>query len=285
MVRAYRPDSLTHALDIMSNNRTTVLAGGTDLMVKRRRWGTMAPLFELPVIFVSHLRELHGIEEVGDVLKIGASSTYRQLLASSLVPEHWKTVFSQIASPAIRNCGTIGGNICNASPAGDALPLLLALDASVLLQRADGMRECTLADFMRGPGETVIRHDELLCEIRVPVRRYDVFYYRKVGARRANSCAKVSFTGFAALRGGKISDIRISFGAVAPTIVRSKETETLLTGKDVEEIPEMVSEIEAQYSTLLKPIDDLRCGKEYRFQVSLNLLHHFLENALFADRE
>jgi len=285
MVRAYRPDSLTHALDIMSKNRTTVLAGGTDLMVKRRRWGTMAPLFELPVIFVSHLGELRGIEEDGGVLKIGASCTYSQLLASSLVPDHWKTVFSQIASPAIRNRGTIGGNICNASPAGDTLPLLFALDASVLLRRADGTRECPLADFMCGPGETVMRHDELLCEIHVPVRRFDVFYYRKVGARRANSCAKVSFTGFADVSCGKISDVRISFGAVAPTIVRSKETETILTGKDGKEISEMVSGAEEQFSAILKPIDDLRCSREYRFQVSLNLLRHFLENTLFADSE
>jgi len=285
MVRAYRPENLTHALEIISKNRTTVLAGGTDLMVKRHRWGKMAPLFEFPVTFISHLRELHSIEMDGGVLKIGAACTYSQLLAHSLVPDQWKIVFSQIASPAIRNRGTIGGNICNASPAGDALPLLYALDASVLTRNIDGMRECAISDFMRGPGETVIRHDELLCEISVPVQRFDRFYYRKVGSRRANSCTKVSFTGFAGLGGGKISDIRISFGAVAPTIVRSKEIEELLFGKDRGAIQKIGSEIETRFSRVLQPIDDLRCSRVYRLQVSLNLLRHFLENVLFAEAD
>jgi CO/xanthine dehydrogenase FAD-binding subunit len=262
MVRAYRPKNLTHALEIISKNRTTVLAGGTDLMVKRRRWGKMAPLFEHSVTFISHLKELHSIEMNGNVVKIGAACTYSQLLAHSLVPEQWKTVFSQIASPAIRNRGTIGGNICNASPAGDALPLLYALDASVLIRKADGMRECAISDFMLGPGETVMGHNELLCEIIVPVKKFERFYYRKVGSRRANSCAKVSFIAFAALSGGKISDIRISFGAVAPMIVRSRENEKTLFGKDRRGIQNMVADVETRFSRVLQPIDDLRCSRE-----------------------
>lgn len=282
MVRVFRPKSVKHALEIMSENQVIPLAGGTDLMVQRRAWSGLPPRFELPVLFIDHLEELQLLRKEEDQLRIGAGCTFSSLLEHEAVPREFKIVITQIACPQIRNKGTIGGNICNASPAGDTLPLLYALDAELVLVRKNDRRTLPIEEFLTGPGQTVLEQDELLKEIIIPICSFNTFFYRKVGTRRANSCSKLSFTGCAQVDGNKITDIRMSFGAVAPTIVRSREIEARLKRKTGKELKKLIPEIIDLCAELIKPIEDQRCTIHYRKTISLKLLHYFLGEVIMA---
>ena len=125
MAGTFQPINLKDALEFLHSQNSLVLAGGTDFMLKRARMTRE----DRPVLCVGHLEELHQIKISGQELRIGAACTLTQLLQSPLLPEYLKRPIAGMASPAIRNIATIGGNICNASPAGDALPMLYALDA------------------------------------------------------------------------------------------------------------------------------------------------------------
>ena len=279
-VYAYRPKNLRKALEIMDRSRVIPFAGGTDLMVSRKSWSGLTPHFEKPVLFIGHLEELKGVKSDKGHLKVGTACTFSSLIESDTVPFSFKVVISQIASPAIRNRATIGGNVCNASPAGDSLPLLYALSASVVLCKKDAQRSLSIDDFISGSGKTVLSENELVKEIIVPSKKFNLFFYRKVGLRRVNSCSKLSFIGFAQFENGIITDVRIAFGSVAPTIIRSRDIETRMIGKTGREIENIMPEISSLYSSLLQPIDDQRCNKKYRRAISLKLLHHFLQNEL-----
>jgi CO/xanthine dehydrogenase FAD-binding subunit len=284
MVKAYRPLSLQEAVTIRGENRVVPLAGGTDLMVDRKRWSGLAPAFSLPVLFIGHLRELMKVAETADSIVFGSACTFSSLLANTMTPETLKTAVAQIASPAVRNRGTIGGNICNASPAGDTLPILYSLNAKVVLTGSLRSSVLPIEKLIKGPGETALRDDQLLTEVFVPKQSFNIFFYRKIGPRKVNSCAKLSFTGMANVAGGRIADIRIAFGSVAPTVVRSGEIEGSLLGKSKKEVFDMKSSIIDSYTALLSPIDDQRCTMKYRKTVSLRLLDHFLTSVLFAKR-
>lgn len=276
MVRAYRPKNLGEALKIRGETRAIPMAGGTDLMVHRKRWPGLAPLFERPLLFIDRLREIATVGSDAENVRIGACCRLSSLFENGEVPGILKTAISQMASPAIRNRATIGGNICNASPAGDTLPILYALDSSVVLESSNGSRTLPIDRFITGPGETALRHDELLKEILIPKGEFNTVSYRKVGTRAASSCAKLSFVGLAQRREKTVEDIRICFGAVAPTVVRSRPIEERLKGKNTGEIETMISEIRGLYSSLIQPIDDQRSNAYYRKTISLRLLDHFL---------
>ncbi|MCK4329190.1 FAD binding domain-containing protein [candidate division WOR-3 bacterium] len=276
MVSAYRPENLKEALLRRKEFRVIPFAGGTDLMVKGRRWSGLAPHFKLPVLFIGHLGELKNVELEQNCLRIGSCCTLSYLLENENMPQAIKIALWMFASPAIRNIGTIGGNICNASPAGDTLPVLYAVNASVVLKNMNGIREVPIEQFIKGVGKTVLQDDELLKEIIIPIKSFDIIYYRKIGTRKANALSKISFLGLAKMKNGLIEDIRISFGAVAPTVVGSREIEDRLKGKTKKDIKQIIPEICSQYSTLLKPIDDQRSNAYYRKTVSLRLLKHFL---------
>ncbi len=276
MVRTYRPQSFREALEIKKGGPVITFAGGTDLMVKRKRSTGLSSHFEEPVIFITHLEEIKGVSLDGGNIRIGAACSFAFLIQNEAVPLILKTAVSRIASPAVRNMGTIGGNICNASPAGDTLPVLYALDASVVLKSMDQERALKISEFITAPGETVLREDELLKEIVIPKKPFGVNFYRKVGTGMTNTISKITFTGIAETQSGRVKDIRITFGAVAPTVVRSRANEERLIGHSGKEIEKMIPEISSLYSTLINPINDQRSNAFYRRSVSLRLLGHFL---------
>ena len=277
MEKALRPETLRKALELMTGTAAIPLAGGTDLMVRYKRQGGLVPRFEKPVLFIGHLKDLALIVEGKGCVSIGPCSTYSMLLKESRVPEVLRTCMGNIAAPAIRNRGTIGGNICNASPAGDTIPVLSALGASVVLSRGKGRRIMLVDEFITGPGTTVREEDELLTGVIVPGERFDFSFYRKVGTRRYDSLSKVSFVGLMKREGERVADVRLAFGAVAPTVVRSKETEDMIIGTSLKDIKPIIPDICSRYEKLITPIDDQRSTKKYRKAVSLRLLGHFLE--------
>lgn len=282
MVGAIVPKSKEEALKFLNDRKCIILAGGTDLMVKRKKWSGCLPYFDSDVIFIRHLQKLKNIEIDEKYLSIGAACTLTELEESILIPNFFKEVILSMASPAIRNVATIGGNICNASPAGDILPLLYALDCILIVESLSFKREIELKDFISGPGVKNIKADELLVEIRIPANDFTSIYYKKVGTRKSVAIAKASFIGLYTLEDEKIKDVRIAFGAVGPTTIRSKYLEDRLKGLDKEELENILEDIKEEYFKIIVPIDDLRSTAEYRKGVCLNLMEDFLKN-IFSD--
>lgn len=281
MVNGYRPNSLKEALEIRRSKKVIVFAGGTDLMVKRKNWAGLSPKFEEDVLFIGHLEELRIIKLEKNHLIIGASSRLIEIIECKMVPDYVKNILINMASPAIRNIATIGGNICNASPAADTLPVLYAMNAKLIVKNIDEEREINIEDFIYEPGRNSLKDDELLKEIIIPIDRFNVVFYKKVGTRKANSLSKASFIGLANINNKKIEDIRIAFGAVSKVVVRDKKIEQKLKGLEQITIKNNFINIREMYSNLIKPIDDQRSSKEYRKEVSLKLLEKFLLNEIY----
>ncbi|KUG02462.1 xanthine dehydrogenase, fad binding subunit [hydrocarbon metagenome] len=276
MVKAYRPLSLTEALEIRESGDTVLLAGGSDLMVQNRRGSGIIPDLGGAVVFIAHLPELQGIFVAEDSIKIGAACTLAGLLQEPDMPEYVKAPLAQMASPAIRNTATIGGNICNSSPAGDTLPMLYALEARLLIQSSKHSYMVRVEDFITGPGQNLLQTDEILVQVQIPNRIYDGYYYKKVGARKANAISKLSFFAVSRQEDNRIQELRIALGSVAPTVVRSREAESLLAGLAWGEIAQVLPEVQAYYEDLIQPIDDVRSSQEYRHRVALGLLRNYL---------
>ncbi len=280
MVNAYRPKNLDEALKIRGEKDVIPIAGGTDLMVRYRNISGATPRFEKPVLFVGHLEEIKNIEIEDSFIKIGSSATLTSLLQNKDIPSILKSAVLDMAAPTVRNIGTIGGNICNASPAGDTLPPLYALGSRVILTSAEEVRNIPIDKFIKGPGQTDLRDNELLTEILIPIQNFDREFYKKVGTRKAMALSKLSFVGLAKIDGEKIADIRIAFGAIAPTVVRSREIEQEIIGHNVDEIAKLSDSIVSKYSGLFNPIDDQRSNKFYRNHISMKLLQYFLNEII-----
>ena len=280
MVKVFIPQSLKEALRIRKEEKAIPFAGGTDLMVKRGRLRGLAPYFEKPVLFLHKVKELTGVKFEEGRVRIGALSTLSEILENRDIPLILKYAIAEIASPAIRNLATIGGNICNASPAGDTLPPLYVMNARVVLSNFTSEREMKIMDFIKGPGSTDLKEEELLKEIIIPVEFFNIVFYRKVGTRKANSLSKVSFAGVARLDDGIIKDIRISFGAVAPTPLRAPEIEEEIIGKNKVKIIAKIPDILEKYARIIRPIDDQRSTARYRKTISLKILEYFLKEEI-----
>ena len=269
MAEMRTPQTLEQALATKVQNPGLIpYAGGTDWMVNRRD--------NAPLLFINYIPELRVLRQTEDGLFIGACCTYAQLLESPIIPELLRLSVREVASPAIRNLGTLGGNICNASPAGDTLPALYVLDARVRLASVRGRREILLADFIRGVRKIDLAPDELLEAIILPKADWSGIYYQKVGARSATAISKASFAAAVRLENGLITTIPIAFGSVAVTVVRRPELEARLYGRTPEELRAAKDEILDWYEPYIRPIDDQRSTADYRKAVCLGLLGDFL---------
>ena len=277
MSTAYRPDNLEEALRLRRETKAIPFAGGTDLMVRYKNWTGLSPAFPKDVLFLSHLEEFQFIGRQGETLIVGAGVTFRRIAAFPETPEVLRQAVLSIAAPAIRNIATMAGNVCNASPAGDSICALYALDASVEVRSINTVREVPIMQFITGPGRTVLKADELVTAIRIPLKPANVQVFRKVGTRKANALAKLSFTAVGEIKGKVIDALALSFGAVGPTVVRSTELEKQMAGKSLSELKAMIPSLLDDYGVMIVPIDDQRSTAAYRKQVALNLLESFLE--------
>ena len=253
--------SLGEALAILRDDRRTPIAGATDLYVALT-FGTLEPRRFLDIWSVKELRD---ISMNGTTLVIGALATYTSLIRSRLVADRLPMLVEasrQVGGPQIQNRGTIGGNVANASPAGDSLPVLAAVDAVIVLRSTDGERRVPITKFYTGYRATVMRPDELIVAIEIPPVEGRQ-WFRKVGTRAAQAISKIVVAGVRA------PTPRIAFGSVAATVVRVPQTErSLATGATIEEAAQVLSRE-------ISPIDDLRSTAEYRMRVATNLLRRF----------
>ena len=276
MIKQFVPKTLKEALEILSTNNCYIMSGGTDLMVQKHRSSGLLPTFDKDILYVANLSELDYIKEDKNNIYIGAETRYIEMLESSIIPEVFKEVIREIASPAIRNMATMAGNIANASPAGDTLVPLNLFDASVVLQSKDKKREVLVRDFIQGVRKIDRHQDEMITEIRIPKTELKTSY-TKVGSRKAESITKISFMGGYKVEGGIIKDLRIAFGSVSTKVVRSLEIEKKYTGISANELRARIDDIVNEYDWLVKPITDQRSTKEYRKKVAFNLLRDFLK--------
>jgi len=277
---AFYPQNLNQLLEILSESNGTIYAGGTDLMVEKRRGKALAADLTLPIIHIKDIPELNKIEIKDGYIEIGACSSYSTLLESEIIPQILKDAIITIGGPAVRNFGTIGGNICNASPAADCIPPLAVLDARLLLEskidiKSDiDKREIGLDEFILGRKKVDLKKGEVLTKIIIPENYlYDIIYskFEKVGLRNAMTLSKVSVSILAT----KQKDIHISFGATAPKFVRIVENEKKITKKKVNfEI------FKKLYEPYFSAIDDQRSKKEYRENIAL-ILGYKLYNEAF----
>jgi CO/xanthine dehydrogenase FAD-binding subunit len=263
----FRPRRLRDALAMLRDEEgLTPMAGCTDLYVGLQ-FGTLPARRFLDLW---RLDELRGVEERGDVLRFGALSTYSDLIRSPLVRRRLPMLVEaarEIGGRQIQNRGTIAGNVANASPAGDSLPVLAVAGASVLLKSAAAERRVAFRDFYTGYRVTVRRPDELIVSIEIP-RVHGRQWWRKVGTRRAQAISKVMLAGVRGRRRGG-SDVRLALGSVAPTVRRLTRTEAVLSsGGSIDEARVALMED-------IDPIDDLRSTAEYRRAVSANLIARF----------
>jgi len=255
-----------------------VLAGGTDLMVQVNARLGIDSIGH--VLDIWKLEELRGIERNGSTLAIGALTTYSDLIKSPLVNECFPAladVSREVGAWAIQNRGTLGGNVCNASPAGDTLPLLLAADARFLLGGPRGTRCVPAAEFFTGYRKTALERDELLLHIEVPVLASGLgekLIYRKVGTRRAQSISRTILAARATAKDGRLSGVRVAAGCVAPTPIRCPTVEAAVEGKQLDE--RAVIAAKAALDVDIHPISDVRGSVEYRRLASANVLERML---------
>lgn len=277
-VAAYRFDRLDQTLSQMNKEDCTIIAGGTDVMVLHKSRRGVPPQFAKPIVFIDHLSELKQVYCQNKDLHIGACCTYTELLEHPLIPIALKSAIKTIAAPAIRNRGTLGGNVCNASPAGDTLPLLYVYNAKLLLRSENGDRIVEISDYIQGPRRVQRLPNEIVTEIILPQVLEEGLHvvFEKVGNRNADAIAKVSFAGFVKVNKEQIEDIRFAFGAVGPTMVRSIDIEKKLVGKTLPLTDSDIAIIVDAFDKIIKPIDDQRSTAIYRKTVALHLLRYFL---------
>lgn len=255
------------------------IAGGTDLIVQ-----ITGELGEPPgrVLDIWRLDELRGIAVESDVLVLGALTTYTDIRRSPVVAEFLPALAeaaATIGAAQIQNRGTIGGNVVNASPAGDTLPVLLACDAEMVLGSAAGERTIAADEFWTGYRTTARRPDELLLRVRIPLMEDRRVGFRKVGTRRAQAISKVVMA--LAWRGAvptqPWSGVRLALGSVAATTVRARETEAVLEGAlPTRDVADAAVEV---LTAELNPIDDVRSTADYRRAVAGRVLHRLLRDA------
>jgi len=250
-------------------------AGGTDLLVKLRSQGEKPDC----LVCLERVQELQGVRHDEEGLWIGAFTTHSVLLQDQLVRKDLPVLvkaLESLGSPQIRNMGTIGGNICTASPAGDCLPPLYLLDAVLEVRSRDAVRRVPIGSFITGPGETKLREGEILSGVRVTAPEgFNVHHFEKTGQRKSMAIAIASLAALLRVSPrGLIEEARLAWGSIGPTVVRSPEIEQALAGLELSR-PSLMRASKI-ISETAAPIDDLRASADYRRQVSGNLLLRLL---------
>lgn len=262
------PGHLDQALALLgrAGQGATLLAGGTDLVLGLKK-KTLAPDL---IISLQNLNGLDDVREENGMICIGAMATHETLAKHPLLQERADILCQAvglIGSWQIRNAGTIGGNICNASPAGDALPPLLALDARFIVAGPDGEATLPATSFFKGPGETCLGRDRILTQVQIPLPpEHSAGCYMKLRRRKAVdiSIAGVAFQAAIDDTGQQIARAGIALGGVAPTPVRVGDAEDLVRGCTIDQALGRLGDIAQCCADAARPIDDIRASAHYK---------------------
>lgn len=262
----HRAHTLAEALaQRAAHPNATVLAGGTDVMVFLEL-GSLQPT---SVIDLWPCAELRGVSADGRT--IGALTTWTDIARHPALPDALRDCARTVGAPQIQNRGTVGGNIANASPAGDSLPIWLATDAVFELASVRGVRRVPASEFWLGYRKTALAADELLTRVHLSPRAGDRLHYRKVGTRLAQAISKVVLAGRLRVVDGVVTEARVALGSVAPTPMRARHVEAALVGRPID--PSAASVVADD----IAPIDDVRSTADYRRRVARNVIRAWLE--------
>ena len=265
----FRPRSLEQALEILAQRGGEVrpVAGGTDILVKAKDGRpSRAALYDITAV-----PELNGIEDRGDHVYVGATTTHSQIIDAPLIRLYAPALpqaCAVIGGPQIRNRGTLGGNLANGSPAADCVPPLFAADAVVELVSVSSRRELPIERFFTGPRETVLQPDELILGVRIPKREGMRGTFLRLGQRRAQAISKVSVATAMRFEDGRPVWVRVAFGAVAPTVIRARAAEEALLSGGAAGLRGACDAARGEVA----PIDDVRSTREYRREMAGVLL-------------
>lgn len=268
MVNSIIAGSLQEALLMRKNANLIPYTGGTDLMIEERR--------DVSYLFLHKVPEMKQITEDAEYIRFGAACTFTEVIESSLTPGILKEACIQIAAPAIRNVGSLGGNIGNGSPKADSALIFMVTNSMLRLASADGERIVPIRKFYLGRKKLALAPDELIVEILTPRFGIDNYYYKKVGARKALAISRVSFAGILDIRDGIIQNCSAAFGSVGDVIICLEEIDRMLIGKSVDEAKGLKEAYINAYNKAIIPTSG-RVGAEYRKDVCMNLLCDFLE--------
>lgn len=268
----YEPTSLQEAIDLLDRlgSSARILAGGTDLVVRMKRGAAQLE-------HVVNIKKIGGLDQITadeDGLHVGPLTKLADIAEDPLVRLYCPALAEgadTVGTPQVRNLGTLGGNVCNASPCADTAPALLVSDARVTLLGKKGSRKVPLADFFTGPGRTCLEQSEMVVDIVVPYQPEGTRQtYLKLGPRRAADISVVGVAVSLSFDGETCSRARIAMGSVAPTPLRARETEALIEGKPWQGLnPQEAGE---KASAEARPISDVRGSEEYRSEMVATLV-------------
>jgi len=275
----FAPTTIEEAVGILATegDATRIIAGGTDVMVRMKRG--MIPPNETTLLSVHLVEGMAGVTVDDGVVTIGAAATATDLIRDPAIAEHLPilaVVADRLASAQIRNMATVGGNLANASPAGDLINPLLLLDAALVLASKTTQRLVPVDEFFTGPGETVRQSDELLTAIRVAIPPEErVFRFEKAGTRPAMECSVVTVgVAFTPVE-GVLADVRVAFGSLAPVPLRGRKTEAVLEGAAL--TPVSIDRAAAVAALEVTPITDVRGSADYRRVLAAEFLRRLLD--------
>ena len=274
----FAPKRLEEVLDLLyryKDKNTKILAGGTDLLVKMKT-------IDLKVDYLINIKDISELNFINtdEGLKIGASVPLSHIEKIEKVKTKYPALYEGIksmAAIAIRNMGTIAGNICNASPAGDTVPPLIAYGAEIKLVSKREERTVQVEDFITGVGKTIIKADELVTQVNIPeINNNSGSAFSKKSRVKAD-IAKINLAIWLEREGNLCKDCKIVLGSVFTKVVRAKKAEDLLKGQTVN--TDLIIEIAKKASEEIKPIDDVRSTAEYRTDLAQVMVEDTLKLA------
>jgi len=272
-VPAYlRPINQSEALAALAQGKLTVLAGGTDYYPSR-----VGQALSDDILDISAIDGLRGIGDEGSHWRIGATSTWSDIIAAELPPlfDGLKAAAREIGGVQIQNAGTLAGNLCNASPAADGVPPLLALDARVEIADTAGSTSVALADFILGNRKTLLRRDQLLTAILVPKPAHSVrSHFAKLGARKYLVVSIVMVAATLEVEAGRVCAARVAVGAASAVAQRLPLLEAALIGQPCD--ASLGQHARPEHLSPLAPIDDVRASWEYRMDAGFSLVRRVL---------
>lgn len=268
----FQPSTLSDAVRDAQIAGVRILAGGTDFYPSQ---GDIRPDF--PILDISQVSELSGIHKTETGWRIGAMTTWADVINTNLPPafDGLKAAAFEVGSVQIQNVGTIAGNLCNASPAADGVPPLLTLDAMVEIVGSKGMRKVPLKKFLKGPRNTDLEFGEILVALHIPNAEGMVSKFTKLGSRKYLVISIAMIAVLLRVENGSIREARIAVGACSPVSLRLEKLEADLVG-----VCSPKGIVQAVHLAPLAPIDDVRASAAYRLDVVAALIERAVQSAL-----
>jgi len=266
----FEPRSTSKLLTLVNQYKSTaiIIAGGTDLLPEMKRGTVVAPVL-ITIRDIPELRRITCHPNKG--LYVGAATTIHEIETSPVLKEYYPLLVqaaSRLGSPQVRNQATLGGNLCQASPAGDMIPPSIALGALLNVRSISGQRSIRCEKFFKGPGQTVLKSGEVLTEIFFPPSNKNCHTaFVKFGRRESVDLAIVNVAVWVRInKNNMCDDVRIVLGAVAPTTMRAHIAESLLKNKRLDN--NLIQIAGNKVAEEVQPISDLRASADYRMEMS-----------------